>query len=249
MVKLSDFIKTLKMAQKSKTLYVMGGFGAPLNAKNKKRYSNNNEYNRNPTRAKMINEASEDTFAFDCVCLIKGCLSGWNGDLNRTYGGATYPFICPDYSADGMFTRKYVYGISNDFTKITPGAVVHMSGHVGVYIGCGQVIESSPKWKNCVQVSYLGNLPEYKKGNFRIWSNYGYLPCVDYSEGVKETPIKETIKEEKHEKRKYVVMPKDNLTRIAAEFDTTIEKIIEDNIKKYPRMTRNFICVGWVLEV
>ena len=38
----------------------------------------------------MINSASSDTFGFDCVCLIKGILWGWNGNLNHVYGGATF---------------------------------------------------------------------------------------------------------------------------------------------------------------
>ena len=244
MMKVNDFIKALKKAEKSKTLYVMGCFGAPLNEKNKARYTKNNSYNCK--RAEIINAATDSTFGFDCVCLIKGILWGWNADKSKVYGGATYASNnVPDIGADSMFTRKYVQNISNDFTTIKPGAVVHMSGHVGVYIGSGQVIECSPKWKNCVQITYLGNLPEHRKGNYRIWSEFGYLPTVDYSVEVKEKPVKV----EECVTRIHKVVKGDNLTNISKKYGTSIDAIIENNIKKYPRMTRNYIVIGWELEV
>ena len=59
------------IAKNYKTLYVMGGFGAPLNEENKNRYINGYAYNKQPSRAEKIRNASADTFAFDCVCLIK----------------------------------------------------------------------------------------------------------------------------------------------------------------------------------
>ncbi len=64
--------RCLDVAQNYKTLYVMGCFGAPLTAANKKRYTQNHSYNKQAARTKMINAASADTFGFDCVCLIKG---------------------------------------------------------------------------------------------------------------------------------------------------------------------------------
>lgn len=64
------FVQKLKnIALNYKTLYVMGCFGAPLTAKNKRRYTQNDSYNMMADRTKMINNASDDTFGFDCVCL------------------------------------------------------------------------------------------------------------------------------------------------------------------------------------
>ena len=98
----------------------------------------------------------------------------------------------PDIGADGMFTRMYVKNISKDFANIKKGAIVHMSGHVGVYIGDGMVVECSPKWENKVQLTVLGNLNSiYRKtGNIRMWDEYGYLPCIDYSE---ESSVKNDV--------------------------------------------------------
>ena len=92
-----EFIEELKnIANKYKTLYVMGCFGAPMTEANKKRYTTNHSYNKQASRVKMINAATSDTFGFDCVNLIKGVLWGWKGDKTKTYGGAvgeTYPVI------------------------------------------------------------------------------------------------------------------------------------------------------------
>ena len=68
----------------------MGCFGAPMNATNKQRYTQNSSFNQQADRTAKINAASADTFGFDCVCLIKGILWGWNGNTNAVYGGATY---------------------------------------------------------------------------------------------------------------------------------------------------------------
>lgn len=189
----STFLSKLRNVLNYKTLYVHGCFGAPMNAKYKERYKNNTQYNRQPERQAMINAASSDTFGFDCIGLIKAIAGNWSGSLTANYGGTQVnketngisygPMHMPDYSADGLFNanNKYMVGVSKDFSKIKPGAVLHMDGHVGVYLGDGQVIECTPKWKNCVQLTNLGNIGNVA-GNYRIWAEYGYLPFIDYSE-------------------------------------------------------------------
>ena len=110
--------KLLAVAGNYKTLYVMGCFGAPMTPENKKRYTQNHDYNKAADRVKMINAASADTFGFDCVNLIKGVLWGWSGDASKRYGGAAYPTAaavaagtCPDVSdrprGGGMAPRTY----------------------------------------------------------------------------------------------------------------------------------------------
>lgn len=175
-----EFVAKIKeVADKYKTLYVMGCFGAPMTASNKTRYCNNHSYNKQSSRTKMIKSATADTFGFDCVCLIKGVLWGWNGDKNKTYGGATYGINnVPDIGADSMITK--CSNVSTDFSKIEVGEAVWMSGHIGVYVGNGQVVECTPKWDNCVQYSNLGNVAKYKKGNYRVWTKHGKLPYISY---------------------------------------------------------------------
>lgn len=165
-----QFVSELKsIANNKKTLYVMGCFGAPMTAANKIRYTNNHEYNRKTARSAMIKSASSDTFGFDCVGLIKGVLWGYNGDVNKTYGGADYASSgVPDINADTMITR--CKDVSTDFSNITIGEAVWIPGHIGVYIGDGKVVECSPQWRNGVQIT-----------SKRKWQKHGKLPYISYS--------------------------------------------------------------------
>ena len=136
--------KLIDIAKNYKTLYIMGCFGAPMTAANKKRYSTNYDYNKQASRTAMINAATTDTFGFDCVCLIKGVLWGWSGDKTKTYGGAKYVSNgVPDIGADSMI--KACKEISTDFSKIEIGEAVWMEGHIGVYVGDGLAVECTPK--------------------------------------------------------------------------------------------------------
>lgn len=47
----------------------------------------------------------------------------------------------------------------------------------------------------------------------------------------------------------YRVCYGDTLSKIAEYFFTTEEKIIEDNCATYPTISKNYICVSWVLKV
>lgn len=177
-MKASELIeKVTDVAKNHKTLYVMGCFGAPMTASNKKRYVKNHEYNTKDARVKMINAASADTFGFDCVNLIKGILWGWTGDNTKTYGGAKYdPKKVADTNADGMI--KLCSDVSTDFSTIIPGEAVWTNGHIGVYIGDGLVVEATPAWKNCVQITACNVA---KSGyNTRKWKKHGKLPYLDY---------------------------------------------------------------------
>lgn len=174
----ANFVKkVINIANNYKTLYVMGCFGAPMTEENKNRYCEHTAYNQQATRQTMIRAATSDTFGFDCVCLIKGVLWGWNGNKSATYGGAKYASNgVPDIGADAMIQR--CSGISTDFSKIVPGEAVWMSGHIGVYIGDGKVVECTPAWDNCVQITQLGSATAYKT---RKWTKHGKLPWITYT--------------------------------------------------------------------
>lgn len=181
-----DFVAILKdIAENYKTLYVMGCFGAPLNSKNKKRYTSNNSYNEKSSRTKMINAASSDTFGFDCVCLIKGVLWGWCGDTSKTYGGAEYTSNgVPDIGADSII--NVCSGVSTDFNNIEIGELVWMKGHVGIYIGDGLAVECTPSWENKVQITACNRAVKgYKRRN---WTKHGKLPYIKYVKEEKTEP-------------------------------------------------------------
>lgn len=174
--------KAVDIAKNYKTLYVMGCFGAPLTDANKKRYTQNHSYNKAAARTAMINAATADTFGFDCVNLIKGILWGWTGDKSKTYGGASYGSNgVPDIGADATI-KKCSDVSSSGWDTITPGEAVWTDGHIGVYIGDGLAVECSPKWKNQVQITAVGNIGTKTGYNTRTWKKHGKLPWIDYSD-------------------------------------------------------------------
>ncbi len=182
--------KLIDIAKNVKTLYVMGGIGYPLNAKGKQR-AYKNSWNTDPDRVKFIEAASDDTFAFDCVCLIKSVLWGFVADPSKTYGGAVYKANgVPDIGADTMITK--CSDISTDFSKIEIGEAVWMKGHIGVYVGNGLAVECTPIWGNDVQLTACNCS---KSGyNRRNWTKHGKLPYITYeNQAVAEpTPDKNT---------------------------------------------------------
>ena len=172
--------KVKDIATNYKTLYIYGCFGAPMNATNKQRYTNNYDYNKQPSRKEKIMNASSDTFGFDCVNLIKGVLWGWNGDVNKTYGGAVYGSNgVPDTNANGMF-QDYCTNKTNNFSNIEVGEFVWMSGHIGVYIGDGLVVECTPIWKDGVQITACGNIGSKAGYNTRTWTQHGKSKFIEY---------------------------------------------------------------------
>lgn len=187
-MKASEFIAKLKdVAENYKTLYVMGCFGAPMTSSNKTRYCNNHDYNKKVARTKMIQAASEDTFGFDCVCLVKGILWGWKGDKSKTYGGADYASNgVPDITADAMITK--CSGVSaSGWADMVPGEAVWCSGHIGVYIGDGLAVECTPAWKNCVQITAVRNIGTKSGYNARTWTKHGKLPYIEYDSAASTT--------------------------------------------------------------
>lgn len=180
-MKVKKFIEMLKFAASKKTLYVNGCFGAPLTSTNKVRYVKNTSYNKQPARTQKILNASSDTFGFDCVCLIKGILWGWDGSLDKQYGGAVYKSNgVPDFSATSAIT--YCDKTSNDFSGIVLGALLWMSGHVGIYVGDGLAIECTPSWSDGVQYTAVGNIGKKSGYNTRSWKMWGLLPWIEYEE-------------------------------------------------------------------
>ena len=189
--------KAIDIANNYNTLYVMGCIGAPLVGGNVNRYCTNNPYNTNATRTKMIKNVADKNppyFGFDCVCLIKSILWGWNGDGSKTYGGATYASNgVPDISADAMI--KVCSEVSTNFSNIVVGEAVWMSGHIGIYIGNGLAVECTPAWNNKVQITAVKNIGNKNGYNSRKWTSHGKLPYVDYSDNTTvTTPTNTTTK-------------------------------------------------------
>lgn len=183
-MKASTFVSKLKeIATNQKTVYAWGMFGSIIT---KDRIEDKAKQYPYWYASQKINNVfapiyrgKDLVWGFDCVGLIKGVLWGWSGDQSKSYGGATYASNgVPDISADAMIDR--CKGVNSDMTKINVGEFLWMKGHCGIYIGNGEVVESTPKWENGVQITAL---------SARSWLKHGKLPYVEYaeSEEVKST--------------------------------------------------------------
>lgn len=234
--------RAVDVAKNYKTLYVMGCFGAPLTAANKKRYIQHHEYNRNASRAAMINAASEDTFGFDCVCLIKGLLWGWCGDKSKSYGGADYAVNgVPDIGADTMITK--CRNVTTDFSHIEVGEAVWTNGHIGIYVGNGLSVECTPSWANKVQLTACNcNKSSYPT---RTWKKHGKLPYVSYTGASETTAPSETDTSVPQGEKVYTVVRGDTLSAIAARYGTTHQKLAAYNGIANP----NIISVGQKIKI
>lgn len=199
MMKASSFTSKLKdIATNYKTVYAWGVFGGPItrslvNGKAKQYPAWYTSYRLNNVFDSLY---GKNYFGFDCVGLVKGVLWGWNGNVSKSYGGAVYASNgVPDLSADSMI--KQCSGVSTDFTSIAVGEFLWMKGHCGVYIGNGLAVESTPAWKNGVQITACNC---YKKGyNSRYWTKHGKLPYISYS-------ASETVKSEAKEVSSKVIV-------------------------------------------
>lgn len=214
MMTAKTFVNKLKNVLKYNTLYVYGAFGHPLTETNKAELKRRWSYNRrNWSNIKRYNS---NTFGFDCVNLIKGVVMGWCGDKTKKYGGVVWDTSkCPDTNANGMI--KLCKKTSTDFSKIKVGAVVWISGHVGVYIGNGEVIECTPKWKNGVQITKLSQ---------RKWVKWGELPFIKYTA---DKPNVQNSVENVDKPKYHVVKKNENLTVISKRYGTTVTKLVELN--------------------
>lgn len=209
-MKVNDFIKQLKLACSVKTIYATGGFGAWLGSDSqKKRYAKNY-----PANAKLIMDADNKTWVFDCIGLGKGILWGWNAEQTYPYGGAKYESNgVPDFAIGSM--QKYCTEWHDTLKQeeLVPGAwmrIINSSGqHAGFYIGNGKVIECTPAWKNGVQETKLSQ---------QKWQSWGKVKWIDYSEDVDwEAKYKEEAKK---------------LTEFKAQM-TAINEEMANIIKKY----------------
>lgn len=180
-MKSKEFIKMLQKALNSNTVYALGMWGQIINdsiiTSKTRQYPS---FYTNARVAQLNSLKGKNYFGFDCVCLVKSILWGWEGNLADSNGGARYASNgVPDIGADTIITK--CTNVSTDFSKIVPGALVWMKGHVGIYIGDGQCIECTANWTNKVLQSTLKN--NGVKGQFeRTWTKWGLLPYVDYSD-------------------------------------------------------------------
>lgn len=115
----------------------------------------------------FFNNKTAGAYHCDCSGLIKAIMWGYPGGKYDSNG-------LSDHNANTIISKDCT-NVSTNMTAsaITPGEVVWLDGHIGIYIGNGYVIESTPKWDNKVQKTKFSD---------RSWKKHGKLKCVDYVE-------------------------------------------------------------------
>lgn len=167
-----EFIRKLKAIVQQRTIYMWGTFGAPVTesliAGKTRQYPAWYSASKQRELRALIGRGY---FAFDCIGLIKAILWGWNGSNKTAHGGAVYQSNgMRDVTADTYI--RQCKNVSSNFGTIEAGEVVWLPGHIGVYIGDGEVIEATPSWANGVQITKL---------SARRWQRHGYMPQVEYT--------------------------------------------------------------------
>lgn len=106
---------------------------------------------------------AEGRMVCDCVGLIKGFFWTGDGAHENIYRSGN----CPDTSANGLIK---LCGETGDMKNMPDerGIIVWMSGHVGVYVGNGKVIEARGYRYGVVRTNLNG----------RGWKKWGRLPEV-----------------------------------------------------------------------
>ena len=225
-----DFIKMLKTAHDVPNYY-------------------NNHYPKN------LGYYDGQRFSFDCWNMIKVILSGWHPVYEVGYYVPTNQLVTGDISGYTMLTK--CSDRSKDFSKIHVAGTylyIYSSPHAGIYLGDFEyqghivnVVECTGAWQSKVQYTYVdenGGRYQWKGGqkNKYSWEEYGLLPWVEYD----DKPIPEPTPEPQTEYIEYTVQKGDTLSKIAKEYNTTVEAICELN----PEITNpNLIYVGQVIKI
>ncbi len=112
----------------------------------------------------------------DCVGLIKGY--GWyNPDSGEIVVGTNG---MADVTANGMFDAATVKGTIDTIPEV-PGLAVWQDGHIGVYIGNGEVIEAMGTEQGVVKTT----LPSG-------WTHWLEIPYISYTEPTTEPTTEES---------------------------------------------------------
>ena len=180
-----EFVDLLYKCLDTNNIYVNGGFGVNLSIPSQvERYTTNNEYNRE--HADEIKACAEKGhgWGWDCICLIKSLLWGFNFNEKEKYGGAKYKSNgIDDYSTSGFF-KHCCYGQKwIEKTDVIPeGAILWTEGHIAVSIGNGLVIESTRYGGAKVRIAGIRGIYKGKDYPLRTFDKWGYCQFILYED-------------------------------------------------------------------
>lgn len=159
------------LALGNESIYLYGSYGNTLTEAFINQKVKQYAYNvSRQTIYKNCLKSSGTEYAFDCVGLIKSYL--WGGYGNVKYNSKQ------DKSANGMYNAATVKGKMSTMPE-TEGLLVHMSGHIGVYIGNGYVIECTPSKTFAKQDHKGGGICKTKLTD-RKWTGWCECPYITY---------------------------------------------------------------------
>lgn len=107
----------------------------------------------------------------DCIGLIKGY--GWYDAENQQMVIDTESM--PDISADAMYENAEEKGTIDTIPEI-PGLAVWQEGHIGVYIGNGEVVQAASTRDGVIQ----------SKLEDTAWTHWLKVPYIEYREEPEE---------------------------------------------------------------
>ena len=107
----------------------------------------------------------------DCVGLIKGY--GWYDNSSGEIRVGTNGMM--DVSANGMFANATVKGTIDTIPEV-PGLAVWVDGHIGIYIGNGEVIEAMNTLRGVTRTQLAG----------REWTHWLQIPYISYVKNEEE---------------------------------------------------------------
>ena len=152
--------------------YIYGAYGQDVTMaflkQQQSRFFMDSDANLTNSEVNFIYETYGGKPAFDCIGLIKAYewIDEDTGIIRYQSNGFR------DVGADGMFRSAVIFGEISSIPDI-PGLAVCMSGHIGIYIGNGEVIEAKSNHDGVVKT-------QLSEGSWTYWMQ---LPGITYLTG------------------------------------------------------------------
>ena len=209
-----EFVDQAIKIQKLNTAYASGTFGQKFSEPfiRQKREQYPSSYPDSKIRSLRNKAANGDLYLFDCCGLIKGIIWNWPNVVYKSNG-------LPDVTDSGIW-NQYCIEKSHNWDKIEPGEILHMKGHVGIYIGEGKAIEATARWTENVLISNVMN-NNMNPWQSRKWEEHGKLSLLKYIDAPTEVADGVYIE--------YTVKKGDTLSAIAYRHNMTLAEIIKLN--------------------
>ena len=146
-------------------------------------------------------------WSFDCLGFVHCLVNGFTGDKAKLGGGAVMDKFVTS-TTEIKTLEDYTYDISADFREMTPGELVYMPGHVGLYVGNVQPFDDGRVFNvaECCYSSFGGGgmltyvtdqgvrLNHRNGSSAGYWTRHGKFYRVDYTDAADPGIITEDLK-------------------------------------------------------